>query len=119
MKKSFIYTTILSMFLFACGSKDDPTPAVDCTGATPTYTNSVKAILDSNCAFSGCHNTVSKEKGHDYETYAGAKTAAGKSAFLGSINHSSGFDKMPKNSAKLSDAEIKTLTCWVNNGAPQ
>ncbi len=121
MKKTlFGAVAIAAMLITACGGGDDPTP-IDCTGSTPTYTANVKAIFDTNCAFGGCHDSVTKEQGYDYSTYLAAKSVATskKSELIGSINHSSGSEKMPKGAAKLSAADIKTISCWVENGTPQ
>lgn len=111
----------LAAFLFsACGGKDTPA-TVDCSGSTPTYDLNVKAIFDATCASSGCHDSVTKEQGYDYSSYATAKaiSLSKKAELLGSINHTSGYEKMPQGFAKLSAADIKTITCWVENGAPQ
>lgn len=111
----------LAAFLFSACGGDDKKDTVDCTGSTPTYDNNVKAILDANCAVSGCHDNGTKADGYDYSSYATARAVAvsKKTELLGSINHTSGFEKMPQGFAKLSAAEIKTITCWVENGAPQ
>jgi mono/diheme cytochrome c family protein len=118
MKKLLICTVVFAAIFAAC-KKDAAIPTVDCTGATPTYTANVKAIFDTNCSFSGCHDSVTKEQGYDLSTYAGSKSASAKKELLGSINRTSGYDPMPKGSPKMSDADIKNITCWVNNGAPQ
>lgn len=91
----------------------------DCTGTTPTYTADVKKLLDANCATSGCHNASSKAKGIDLSSYSAAKSESSKSRFLGSIQHSSGYDAMPQGGSKLSDANIKIIYCWVQNNSPE
>jgi hypothetical protein len=117
MKKLLgISLVILSATLGACTSK---TTEFDCTGSTPTYTNNVKAILNTNCATSGCHNSTSKAKGIDLSTYATAKSESNNSRFLGSIQHSSGYDAMPQGGSKLNDSLIKVIYCWTQNGSPE
>lgn len=121
MKKSILFFTAASIIsIIACKKEDTTTtPKYDCTGTTPTYEKNVKAILDKSCAFNGCHGSVNPSEKIDLSTYAKAKTEAAKAAFLGSIEHASGFDKMPKGGDKLADADIKTIACWIQNGYPE
>lgn len=107
----------LALTLFTQCKKED-VDIVDCTGITPTYTSNVKAIMDANCAKSGCHNSSSKKSGYDLSAYETTKTAAGNKAFVASIQHKSGYDKMPKGASKLTDANVKLISCWVQNGMP-
>ncbi|MBL7813606.1 MAG: hypothetical protein JNL70_01285 [Saprospiraceae bacterium] len=118
MKKIlFLGAFALAMFLVQCTK--DSVDTVTCTGTTPTYTADIKAIMDASCAISGCHNASSKADGYDLSTYAGTSSAAGKNAFLGSVQHKSGYDAMPKGGSKLSDATLTKIACWVQNGTPQ
>lgn len=92
---------------------------IDCTGSSPTYTANVKALIDANCATSGCHSASAQANGINLSTYASTKSESSKSRFMGSIQHKSGYDAMPKGAAQLSDANIKTIYCWIENGAPE
>jgi mono/diheme cytochrome c family protein len=102
-------------FIIACKK----TTTYDCVGVSATYTGQVKPILDAKCATSGCHNDVSKAKGIDLSNYGQTKAYAGNASFLGSIEHTGGYEPMPLNGAKLSDAEIKLIACWIKNGMIQ
>lgn len=108
---------LLSVGLMQCKKED--IQVYDCTGVAPTYNSTVKAILDASCASAGCHNAASKAKGIDLSSYAQAKNTIAKDNFLGAIQHKSGYDAMPKGSAKLDDATIRILSCWVQNGLPE
>jgi hypothetical protein len=119
MKKLLAIAALVSIFAAAACSKDDDPDPAECDGVTPTYTADVKAILDTNCAVSGCHNAVTQADGKNLSTYAGAKVVSQLDEFLGAINHEAGYVPMPNGGAKLSDATIKTLTCWVENGSPE
>ena len=35
---------------------------------------------------------------------------------MGTINHASGFSRMPKGGGKLTDCEISQLQKWIDNG---
>ena len=118
MKKvSIVFAVLVTIMALSC--KKDTVTTTDCTGVAPTYTSAVKALLDVKCATSGCHGASNPADGLDYSSYSAAKTNAAKDAFRGSIQHLSGYDAMPKGASKMSDADIKTLNCWVQNGMPQ
>jgi hypothetical protein len=114
MKNAFICFILFTFCLVAC-SKDEISP-VDCGTTKVTYEADVKNIIQSSCATSGCHDATTRADGKSYSTYALLASESSKAAFLGSINHSSGFKSMPQGGAKLSDAKIKTITCWINGG---
>ena len=82
-----------------------------------TFTLSVKAIMESNCAVTGCHNAITKADGTDFSDYATAKDEFLNAEALCTINHD--CEAMPKGGAKLSDAVIAQLTCWVKNGCKE
>jgi hypothetical protein len=118
MKKYLFFGTFaLTLFLVQC--KKDAVDTVVCTGTTPTYTVDIKPIMDASCATSGCHSAAKKESGYDLSSYAGTSAGAGNAAFLGSMQHKSGYDAMPKGAAKLTTAQLDKLACWVQNGKPQ
>ncbi len=116
LKKIFLISFTL-LFLSSC--KKEEIDVVDCSGVINTYQNDVKSIMDNNCATSGCHNSSSKKAGFDLSTYSGVNSAGSNKAFLGAIQHKSGYSKMPRGGSKLSDADIKTITCWVQSNMPQ
>ena len=109
----------------SCKEQEEPTTtttsttAGDCDGITPTYTLDVKPIMDVSCAISGCHNSTDRKEGLDYSTYALVKSLATDDAFVGSMNHTRGFKKMPEDRDKLSDEQLKALSCWIQNGMPE
>ena len=117
--KKFLFMGAFALSLALVQCKKDAIDVATCTGTTPTYTANVKAIMDASCATSGCHNASTKASGYDLSTYAATVSAAGKAAFLGSVQHKSGYTAMPKGAAQLSSAQLTTLACWVQNSTPQ
>ena len=115
MKKLFFAAFLFSLSLTSCQKQDVQTFA--CEGATPTYTADIKAILNTNCATSGCHNASSRANGIDLSTYEKAKSESSRNRFLGAIQHKSGYNPMPQGRAKLDDATIQLISCWVQNGS--
>lgn len=131
MKKSVLVIALLTFTFFATISscKDDDhhadgipnsdyINAADCTGTSPTYTANVAPITETKCAISGCHNAATASHGLIIEGYDALKNNFNDHNLLCAINHTSGCEPMPKDQPKLSDAEIKTITCWAKNNFP-
>ena len=119
MKKIILLLPIAGLIYFAPGCKKKDPTTYDCSGTTPTYTVDVKTIMDANCATSGCHSSGSKANGIDLSSYNSTKSEAGNKAFLGSMQHLSGYKAMPEGGSKLSDDQLKTVGCWIQNGMPE
>jgi hypothetical protein len=118
MKKAIAISSVLAVvFIYACKKKSITT--YDCTGITPTYIVNIKPILDASCATSNCHSASKKASGIDLSTYAASKAYSSNDKFIKSIQHISGVESMPKGGSKLSEADIKLIYCWTNNGTPE
>jgi len=91
----------------------------NCTGicdtALFTYSAAIKPIMDSKCV--GCHNPSSLGGNINVSTYSALKITALNGKLYGSIAHQPGYSPMPKNSAKLSDCEIKQIQKWISAGS--
>jgi hypothetical protein len=123
MRKLVFFALFSLPFILGDCNKEDSNSQylenADCSAvdvSNNTYTKSIKSILDKSCATSGCHDAKSKEDGIDLSTYSSSKSAFENSDCLCSIHHGSGCDPMPRGSAKLSDATIQLIDCWVKNG---
>ena len=114
MNKLIILTFIGFMPFVSCTSSTQGT--YDCTNLAPNYIDDVKPILDNSCATSGCHNSTSKAQGLDYSSYSSTKKNASSNAFMGSMEHRSGYKAMPQGRSKLSNAELEIIYCWTQNG---
>ena len=72
-----------------------------------SYASSVKAIIENNCAVSGCHNgSISP----NFTTFATIQSKADR------IKARTGNKSMPQGSS-LSQTEIDLIACWVDDGA--
>lgn len=96
------------------GAKNNSCTA-SCDTAVFTYSGAVKPIMDSKCK--GCHNPTSLGGNIDVSTYNALKVSALNGKLMGSVAHQVGYSPMPKNSAKLSDCEIKQIQKWINSGS--
>jgi hypothetical protein len=112
--------SVLMIVLATISSCKKETPTTyDCSGVMPTYTVDIKPIMDNNCALSGCHNASSKADGKDYSTYEAVRSGSSSDSFMGSMQHLNGYDAMPRGRSQLSDSQLKTISCWIQNGKPQ
>jgi hypothetical protein len=128
MKKTIVFASLSFCLLYIVTSCKNDTPSEDylsaavCTSVVDsanTYTTAIKAILDTQCATSGCHNAASAKEGVNLSDYANAKTAFQSKDALCTIHHGSGCTPMPQGGSKLSDALIQKIDCWGKNGYKQ
>jgi hypothetical protein len=125
--RQIIYSfAIILAIAISCNKEDkegtqnsDYISAADCTGSTPTYTADVQPIFDTRCAYSGCHAGNNAAHGLNLSGYDNAKNNFNDHNTLCAINHDGSCDPMPQGSAKLSDDQIKIITCWAKNNFPQ
>lgn len=77
-----------------------------------TYQNSVKAIIDNNCA--GCHGTVpTAGSPMSLTTYDNVKEAVLNRGLINRLNLPEGnILKMPLGAPKLSQSQIDAVTKW-------
>jgi mono/diheme cytochrome c family protein len=119
MKKIIIASTAIALIFAACKSTKQtttvaPAAALDCSSnKNLTYNTDIKTIIQTNC--SKCHNTNNKA-GYNFLTLESVKKAASNGQLLGTIKHSKGFPKMPAFAAKMDQATIDKIECWINNG---
>lgn len=114
----FLLTSFLFL-LFSFTSCTSDAITYDCTAIAPTYTDHIKSIMDVNCAYSGCHDAVSKEDGIDLSTYATVAAESDRARFMGSMHHDGSYSRMPEGEPKLSTTDLQKIYCWIQNGTPQ
>ncbi len=87
----------------------------NCDSTVFTYSGAIKPIMDNKCT--GCHNPNNMGGNIDVSTYGSVRVIALNGKLYGSLAHQSGYSPMPKNSAKLSDCEIRQVQKWINAGS--
>jgi predicted small secreted protein len=122
MKKTTLFTSLfifLAVVFTAC-SKSDNTPGggggggitFSCAGISPKFAADVQPIVTSLCATSSnCHASGSTNSGGVFSNYAevNAKKSNIRSQILSGA--------MPK-SGTISQAQINSVICWIDSGAP-
>lgn len=109
---------VISSFM-ACQKEDPNSVTYDCSNLTPTYASDIKAIIDNNCARSGCHNSSTRASGIELSSYANVSSEADNPRFRGAIERLDGFSSMPKGGGKLSNDNLQKIYCWIESGKPQ
>jgi hypothetical protein len=89
------------------------------------YTRDVVPLISSNCTMSGCHDG-SDDEARALTSYAGimqyvrngsnGKPSATRSK-LYTVLRESGDDRMPRDRAPLSDAQVELIRRWIDEGA--
>lgn len=113
---------------YACNTDKlvEPKPDAECLNYDATYNGDIKAIIDINCAHSGCHVTGGGAPG-DFTTYNGMSNDFNDSGIRESVvvlRHDPEHG-MPPNSndndgpKDLTDEEFKIMQCWINAGYPE
>lgn len=90
----------------------------NCTGACDTavftFSGAVRPLMEAKCV--GCHSLSNPGGGVDLSTYQAVRTYALNGRLYGSIAHQAPYSPMPKNSAKLTDCEIRQVQKWIEAG---
>ena len=91
------------------------TQKTGCDSTGYTYNLHAKSILNTHCAYNGCHAGAKPKHGLDLSNYENASTQFNEHNTLCTINQDKDCMSMPP-SGKLSDNDIIILTCWAKNG---
>ena len=89
--------------------------AGQCETNNVTYSGFVRPLLTTNCV--GCHSGGAPSGGIALNTYDGVRAVALNGRLYGAINHSNGFQAMPRGSARLPQCTIDKVKAWIDNGA--
>lgn len=93
----------------------EPVPVSEECPDVISYENQIQPIINTTCAIPNCHNG---SLGEDKNWTILSNLQAKKENIKDRINRAPGTPgRMPALGA-LTPTEIETLTCWVNQGAP-
>ena len=113
----FVSGFLMIVLSFSCKKEAPEEPKVDTTTPVPTPTvsfqQSVLPIFNTHCNGSYCHGGGAD--GKSFNTH-GEAILVPITSLLGAINHTSGFNPMPKLQSKLAQTDIDTITSWINAG---
>ncbi len=110
-------TTVLLVFIsfFSCADANESDLIDIVCEDRFTYTDYVKAIIDSNCV--SCHNSSPNANGpFSLETYQEVKENTQNGNLLIRINLADGANEIMPPTGKMSQANIDVITFWANEG---
>jgi hypothetical protein len=114
-----VSTLILALMLSGCYYDNEETlypGSANCTvPVTSKFSENVLPLLNNRC--NSCHGGSSPSAGINLTSYTEVMKYVNNGSLMGSINHSSGYSAMPKNSGKMSSCEIGTIQSWIDSGA--
>ena len=120
--KVFQYAAFICLAAFcSCANnkteEPKPEPVVECVPGEYSFATNVKPIIETKCATSsGCHATGSFTG--DFTNFQELKEKVTNGKFKNSVLDHKAPVMPPMGSAELTEAELKILKCWHNNGAP-
>lgn len=121
-RRAFIPALLLMALLSSCYWDNEETlygsTDTTCDTSAITYSGNIAPLLDYNC--NSCHSTsdASALGGNIVlDQYSILVKYANNGSLLGSIQHKSGYEAMPKSASKLTSCEIATVKAWIDNGA--
>jgi hypothetical protein len=90
--------------------------SANCTvPATSTFAVDVLPLLNKRC--NSCHAGSSPSAGIVLDSYTEVMKYVNNGSLMGSINQTSAYSPMPKNSGKMSACEIEKIQKWVDSSA--
>lgn len=107
------YTSLLGAVLLASCTSDNEEDLFDQEPCDETVSlaNDVQPIVNSNCALSGCHVS-----GAQSPNLSVKQNIIDRASQIKQRTQSRSMPP-PGSGVTLTDAEIATLSCWVDNGA--
>lgn len=122
MKKLAILCLVAVCFWLACTNDTFEFTGVDCNEAV-TYDGRMQEIIDTNCAYSGCHDGANAPG--DYTDYSGLSVHFGGEIFSRVVERvQDTVLGMPPNYAEggpkdLSEEDFMLFNCWIDQEFPE
>jgi hypothetical protein len=116
----FIFTLFSLIYIASCSEDDSMMPEIDEPECEEniTFASDVELIINTNCAYSGCH--VSGTGLPVYTTYDGVVAQVENGRFENRVLTQ---QNMPPSNAsgptELSEEDLLTLECWIEQGYPE
>ncbi len=118
MQKISIIITFFLAFAFVVSCTRDEAPEITCEGVA-SYDDNIKLIIDTNCAYDGCHNGGLSAPGN-YIDFEGLRQYIDDGSFEQRVVNSA---DMPPNYAlgpkMLTQEELDLIICWIEEDYPE
>jgi hypothetical protein len=110
---------LLATSLQSCvnNNEEDLYGIEQCDTTNVTWASKIAGIMEKRCV--ACHGPEVAYKGVRHDTYEYEMIVVNDGRLRGVVNHLPGYSKMPKDSEKLPECELKLINIWLDNGAPE
>lgn len=123
MRKIFIVCISLSLFVWVvgCTYKKEviaypPITTVTCDTTNVKYNVEIVTILSAYCY--SCHAAPANNGGGIVlNNYTNLKPWATSNTLYHVVNHTPGYDPMPRSAGKIPDCDIAKIRTWIRNGS--
>lgn len=119
----FFFIALSSFFLFLPSScttdqLEEVTASSICDTLDISYNLNIKPIVDSYCAYSGCHDGVAPG---NYTTYDGMVSFLESGSIEGRVINERDMPPSYANAGftELPDEEFEMIDCWISKGYPE
>jgi len=119
-----LFALLFGTVVFTASCEDDDTPD-PCDALNATYDGAVQGIINSSCAYTGCHNGTSlviPEAATDFSTFAGMQASLTQELFetrVLDLRNMPPENVPPGMPTELTDAQLEILQCWADAGYPE
>lgn len=117
-KAAVLFSIAIVIFYFGSCTKDKTQQPATCiqTDTLNTYTNSVKAVFDNECASGGCHDAATASSGVRLDDYSHSVSSAKTDTKFFCVIDFSCTPHMPQgNSSPIDTSEINAIKRWRDN----
>ena len=116
-RNRFVLVSLLVSFVFLISLT--PSCVYEVETPAPCFQDNVLPIFVSKCAYTGCHNSTSKERGYDLTTYEGImKGVVAKKPQSSEVYTQCSTGEMPPRQYEaLTKLELSLIKNWIRAGA--
>jgi hypothetical protein len=119
---------LMSVFFSQCSKDTTEPPQIVYPDSNLSFNQHIYPILSSNCATSGCHESVNPARGLDLETLTPSFVSVNGPMVIPfdapqsrlyrlTISSDMGTARMPLNRAPILTSQVEALRIWINEGA--
>lgn len=113
----FFILIVVSLFQTACTSDKLPEPDPNACDDQLSYTNGIKTIVDTYCAYSGCH--VTGFLAGDFSSYQGMLSRLENGGIRERAIITMDMPEPGSNPENLTQEDFDDFKCWLDNGFPE
>jgi len=117
MRKISIILSFIAFIYLISACTSDITPIIESDCSVPvSYNTNMRAIVDNNCALSGCHDGsgLNGAPFDNYDTFAGLQRHINDGTFEFEVRART----MP-DGFLLTEEDFILMSCWIDEGFPE